>query len=278
MDKKGFFVFEPLIVLVFISALVTAATITLEDTTTVISRPLARHAGAITLNYLEAENNLFIPRELEARYATQDAIYKLAGAGGQVNTDFGGCHFEGMGAPIRQPGYIDFRTVPVFKKITQNFREIIDHEFETEIDYEFIFEEKEEGFRLGGIPLKPEEIEFSLNTGGSSQGAAGEYWPRVSFTVDYNYPMKQIYDLISEGSRRISDCAVSETDAGVKLCVDQAIANNNIETIGTKVALSWSSLEVSPRVYQVDIVHNYQMPFCVNKPTTLLKIDLNPSI
>ncbi len=273
--KRGFFIFEPVIVLVFLGALLSASFISLAKND-FLDDSISTHADRLVSSYLGAETDVFMFRELRARFVVEDVIYQFAGSAG-AGTDDSGCNVVGM-APRPLPKYIDVRTIN-FADVQKRFTDTLAFEFGKEqnslktqklqteiIPYEFIVQDP---LTVVGIPLQPELIAIPLPEALREKGVSvAEYPARVSFTLRYSYPLQLIYDQLNSGIELLQTCKNQQTEAGRADCLAQ-----KIKTLDTN-QLAW---ELKPNsgspTYDIDVTHQYQAPLCTNKPLTLLTIN-----
>ncbi len=275
-NKRGFFIFEPIIVLVFLGALLSASFILLSHYD-FVKNPLSAHADKLISTYLASETDVFLFRELRARYVVEDSIYQFAGSGG-FGTDKSGCHVVGMDArPL--PERIDARTL-TFDDVNRKFTDTLAFEFSREqqsmkiqgfqkevIPYEFVVQDP---FIVIGMPLQPEfipiEMPYTVRTTGV--GRIAEYPVRVSFTLRYSYKLQETYYTIEDGIATFELCARGTTEANRELCMNDFILELDKSTL-----LDWKlTHEIGTPVYDLDITHQYQAPMCLNKPLTLLRM------
>jgi len=277
--KRGFFVFEPLIVLVFISMLAIAAFVVLDDTTDAIEAPLGRHAATLAQTRISAENDVFLARELKARYAVQNAVYALASGGGRVGP--GKCQFEGMPAPEESPA-VASRDVSDWPTNVAQFRQVLAGEMP--VPYEFAVDAP---LRIKGIPLVPEPVKIAnpiLPSEAARYVSApvatnSVYVPRLAFSIEYDYKMKETYDAIREAvdfidtTSDLGNCRAYPTGEVKTQCVTQKVVELNDKTKGL-VRWAVDVKDAASDVYIVTAYHEFRMPLCKNQPVTRIRFHL----
>lgn len=277
--KRGFFVFEPLIVIIFIAAVATASFVTLSEAQDKLSKPLGQHANTLVKSYLSAETDLFLEREMMARYSIEDAVYKLASSAGTDQISSGVC----VGVWDKQSTLSYVKTeIPEMNIIADNFEEIVRREFKSrtqKVPYDYIIS-VHKPFIVTGVPLAPDQIEIPLIpllVGEPFEGGILSYYhPRVSFTARYNYPLEETYDEIRKGLKKLSDkedrenCRTIAPGEAKDDCVSLLTESFNSDI------LSWTAQKDSEKEddYLLDITHLYKMPFCENSPLTKIRISL----
>ncbi|MBI4150550.1 hypothetical protein HY492_00320, partial [Candidatus Woesearchaeota archaeon] len=272
-NKRGFFIFEPVIVLVFLGALLSASFISLAKYD-FLQKPISSHADTLVGTYLASETDVFLFRELRARYVVEDVIYQFAGSGG-LGTDKSGCWVQG-GTQRQPPERLSAQSIaPDIAKFTEALALEFSRDqlsmktqgFQTEvIPYEFVVQDP---LMVVGIPLQPESIPIKIphDVRTTGVGRFAEYPARVSFTLSYSYKLQETYDELANGIAALQSCVNAQTEAGRADCIEQKIKTFNTER------LHWSlTHEKDTSVYDLDIEHQYQAPLCLNKPLTLLRM------
>lgn len=277
--KRGFFVFEPLIVLVFISMLAIAAFIVLDSKMSAIQAPLGRHATQLTTTYLTAETNLLLEREMTARYAIENAVYSLAAGGGTIG--LAGCQREGMPLPIERPPVSQLADWPM---IVNNFGSFLTQAMSAPVPYEIVVDAP---LRVSGIPLKPEPISIpnpirsdeAKKYVAAAPLPASVYTPRVAFTAAYNYRMKETYDEIRNAIIFMDDpsdannCRTLPTGEAKNACLVDKIS---VLSARTKGLIRWAldTKDAASDVYVLTAYHEFTMPLCKNQPVTRVRLYL----
>ncbi|HSU73180.1 MAG TPA: hypothetical protein VLJ21_05015 [Candidatus Binatia bacterium] len=278
MNKRAFFVFEPLIVIVFISMLAIAAFVVLQNKTDALKAPLGRHAGALVTTQIQAETNTFLPRELTARYAIENAVYSLAAGGGTIGLS--SCQLEGMPAPDERP---PVAVVADWPSIVTNFNTFVTKAVNAPVPYEFTIETP---LRVSGIPLQPEPIAIPnpIPKDEAEQqhliiNPHSSYTPRLAFTANYAYRMQETYDAIRNAMFFLNDpsdlgnCRRFPTGEAKTACLMDKIT---ILTERTRGLVRWAldAKDAATDDYILTAYHEFRMPLCKNQPVTRVKLHL----
>ena len=267
--KRGLFVFEPAMVIVFLVAILAATTVILHAKSLALSAAWGGDAQLITGAYLIGENQVGIPRMLNASYAITNAVYLLAaGAGMQRVYTPGfkpGCQWLWQasapgGFTIREP------EIPELDQAADAFKQILSKELATAVPYRFSIAEP---FTVTGVPLQPEQIPIDTIPSSGLTGPAGFRNERLGFTIERAYPFAAMYQTLKEGVAAIRLCGAAGTTEGPAraLCLDDAVKKLNAEP---SRLISWTITPRRAGQYYVDAVQEYQFPYCLNKPSTLI--------
>jgi hypothetical protein len=290
--KRGFFVFEPLAVLLFISMVAITAFIVLQNMDDAINAPLGRHALAMSQAYLGAETSAFLPREMKARYAIENAVYVLAAGGGTLPSGKpvtnAGCQY---GATAPSPPTVTLSSIPDYPVIATAFSQLVKTGMAAPVGYEFAIDAP---LTVSGIPLRPETVTIPNPISNEEQDKAAsgspafirgrdyvaQYDPRLAFTVTYDYPLKDVYDQLRAGLQSLDDpadannCRFLPPSDAKNRCVVQHVQQINTPKIRWSVGVPTSD---APDDYTIVATHNFQMPLCKNQPVTRIRLVL-PSI
>lgn len=291
--KRGFFIFEPLVVLVFIGMIAIAAFISLNDAGKIALRPAGSHGLHLLSYYISAESDVFVPRELQARYSIEDAIYRLAAGAGAPGE--GGCKFSGMKRAIPEIPYIPVQPIPKIDALRNSLGTMIGVTLGAPVPYIVAVHDP---LVVVGVPLKPERFEVPFPpevqaiydekpswyeellgtakySGNVHRLFNKYYYPRVAWTASYNYPLKEIYAQLSQGVTKLEVCRQKNATAAlIQLCVDDKLKALNAET--PNLAWTLTKNETASYKYWVEIMHklpnseSYKMPLCDNPIVTRL--------
>ncbi|MBI4144987.1 hypothetical protein HY493_02170 [Candidatus Woesearchaeota archaeon] len=291
--KRGFFIFEPLTVLVFIGMVAIAAFISLDESSEIALRPAGSHGLHLLSYYISAESDVFVPRELQARYKTEDAVYKLAAGAGTAGAR--GCKFAGMGGFIDDVQYIPAQAIPSIETVRNNLGSSISADLGAPVPYIVAVHDP---LVVVGVPLRPERIEVPFPpdvqalydekpswfeeligtakySGNVHRLFNKYYYPRVAWTARYAYPLKEIYTQLASGVGKFDTCRVKDaTAAATKFCVTELITQLNKET--PNLAWTLKGEDEAAHQYRVEIMHKlpdtagYKMPLCDNPIVTRL--------
>lgn len=275
--KKGFFVFEPLTVIIFISAVLMAAFITLGDRTEHLNNPLGTHATNLVSSYLSAETDVFLPREMLGRYAVEDSVYKLAASAGTAQVIGGLC----VGISDKPSTWAHIKTeIPEMYVLADNFEEkvrgALKERIKNIVAYDYVIS-VHEPLVVVGVPLRPDQIEIPLIKkleGVPFEGGILSYYhPRLSFTAKYNYPLEDTYTKLKAGLDSFVECRAFQSGDAKTLCVNATIEKLNNDHVGV---LQWSVTQDAdkPDDYLIDIQHQYKMPMCQNFPLTKIRLHI----
>jgi hypothetical protein len=269
MNRRAFFIFEPLIVLVFLGALLIASNIVLSDKIDKLSNPLGTHAETLATTYTATESDVFIPRELQARYAIEDAIYQLAGSAGQ-GASAERCQRQGTAAA---PASIAVRDIPLLPDIATAMGTLVTKQMNAPVSYVISVDNP---LTVTGAPLLPEHVTIPLPKTVEVQLNRGSflnvYQARVSFTARYNYPLKEMYTRLQTGVVAFDTCRKYPTGSAKSLCVDDILTGLNTKDKGF---IAWNGAEGSaPDTYAITATQQYKMPLCFNSPVTAMTLTL----
>lgn len=269
--KRGFFIFEPVVVLAFLGALLIATFVTLGTKTDILDSPLGSHSATVMKTYTESENTVFLQREMTARYSVEDAVYQLAGGQGQIEV---GTSCQRHGMPSQDPPSLNYNLASL-DKVKAHLAQLVASAIgkETQTHYDFSIGNP---FTVVGVPLQPEQVSITIPTKEKTDiGLAAYYNTRRSFVLSYGYQLEETYTQLKI-LETIPTCTKEQNQAGITQCVEGILQKANDDQKQQKVVI-FSVDDVKDTTYIIKAEHQYQMPLCENKPVTKVKFDLRPT-
>lgn len=264
--KRGYFVYELVITIGFLGAVIIATFFTLSDKTNIIEAPLGADAAQISGAYTSAETDVFLPRELAARYAVENAVYVIASGGGTKG--MGSCTLNGK--TTTEPTTIDYRYHSI-EDVKAAFAAVIKETLAKDTTIPAYEISIGDPLIVAGVPLQPEQIDIPVafkKYEGVQINHQAYYATRRSFEVKYAYPLEKIYDELAR-LNQVPSCQNRQNQEGVTQCIKALLAPQQGDITAFTVE--------GTGPYTITAVQNVVMPSCINKPTTNVQFTVVPN-
>lgn len=260
------YVYEVIITIGFVGAVIIAAFFTLSHKTDALELPLGQDAAVISAAYASAETDVFLPRELQARYAAENAVYLLASGAGTKGTV--GCALTGQSIP--EPVAVEYRYRSI-ADVKAAFVGIVKETLAKDATIPAYEISVGAPLVVAGVPLAAEPVVMKVpyKEGKGPEVNQAHYVTRRSFVLNYAYPLETVYaELVVLG--QVPSCQARQNQEGVTQCIAALLAPKEGAVVAFKV-------EGAGPEYTVTAEQNVVMPSCINKPTTKAKFIVVPN-